>query len=110
MKKYLFMAAAALLTLTTGCEDFLDTESYTKKNSGNFPTSAEDASNMVTGVYATLNLVSTDYSSSNFFVSELASDDRFGGGGGFRGGGGRFGGGGASGCPEIYAGKACFFG
>lgn len=81
MKKYLFMAAAALLTLTTGCEDFLDTESYTKKNSGNFPTSAEDASNMVTGVYATLNLVSTDYSSSNFFVSELASDDRFGGGG-----------------------------
>lgn len=31
MKKYLLMAAAGLMTLTTGCENFLDTESYTKK-------------------------------------------------------------------------------
>ena len=30
------MAAAGLMTLTTGCENFLDTESYTKKNTGNF--------------------------------------------------------------------------
>ena len=75
------MAAAGLMTLTTGCENFLDTESYTKKNTGNFPSTATDAENMVTGVYSVLNIVTTDYNSSNFFVSELASDDRFGGGG-----------------------------
>ena len=81
MKKYLFMAVAALLTLTTGCEDFLDTESYTKKNTSNFPSTATDVDNMVTGVYAGLNLVAAEYAGSNFFVSEMASDERFGGGG-----------------------------
>lgn len=80
MKKYLALAAACLLSLS-GCENFLDTTNYTKKNSDNYPTSAADADNMVTGVYSILNGISRDYTSSNFFISELASDDRFGGGG-----------------------------
>lgn len=81
MKKYLFMAAAGLLALTAGCDDFLDTTNYTEKDSSNFPQTADDADQMVTGVYSVLNALSKDYSSTYFFISELASDDRFGGGG-----------------------------
>ncbi len=55
MKKILFIALAALLF--SSCEAFLDTESYTKKNTGNYPKTADDAIQMVTGVYATLNRV-----------------------------------------------------
>ena len=80
MKRYLLMAAVGLMSLTS-CEDFLDTESYTKQTSDNFPASSTDVDNMVTGVYSVLNTLSKDFTSSNFWVSELASDDRFGGGG-----------------------------
>lgn len=80
MKRYVLMLLAGLIWLSS-CEDFLDTESYTKQTSDNYPASAKDVDNMVTGVYTILNSLSTDYSSSYFFVSEVASDDRFGGGG-----------------------------
>ncbi len=66
--------------LCVGCNDFLDTESYTKKNVSNFPATVEDADQMVTGIYSCLNKFSEDPSSGFYIAPELASDDCFGGG------------------------------
>ena len=79
MKKIIYFASIALLL--TGCESFLDTESYTKKNTGNYPNTADDAIQMVTGVYAQLNKPVSNVANTYFYAAELASDDRFGGGG-----------------------------
>ena len=79
MKKVLYIAASALLF--TSCESFLDTESYTKKTTANFPVTEKDAIQMVTGVYATLNKSIANCQNTYFYLSELAADDRFGGGG-----------------------------
>lgn len=79
MKKILFIALAALLF--SSCEAFLDTESYTKKNTGNYPKTADDAIQMVTGVYATLNRVLANCGNSYYFAAQLLSDDMFAGGG-----------------------------
>jgi len=80
MKKIIFLALAATV-LFTSCEAFLDTESYTKKNTGNYPKTADDAIQMVTGVYATLNKVIANCGNSYYFAAQLLSDDMFGGGG-----------------------------
>jgi len=79
MKKILFIALAALLF--SSCEAFLDTASYTKKNTGNYPKTADDAVQMVTGVYATLNKVLANCGNSYYFAAQLLSDDLFAGGG-----------------------------
>jgi hypothetical protein len=63
------------------CEEFLDTENLTKYDSSNFPQSADDAAKVVTGVYAQLNRAIASPPSTYYYVSELASDERFGGGG-----------------------------
>ena len=76
MKKVLYIAASALLF--TSCESFLDTESYTKKTTGNYPVTEKDAIQMVTGVYATMNRSIANCQNTYFYLSELASDDRFG--------------------------------
>ncbi len=80
MKKILFLAIAGVLFLT-GCEDFLDSENLTKKNSENFPVNETDAQQLLTAVYATLNSPVSDCGTSYFLTAEVASDDRFGGGG-----------------------------
>lgn len=77
MKKVLYIAASALLF--TSCESFLDTESYTKKTTGNYPVTEKDAIQLVTGVYATLNKPIANCQNTYFYLAELASDDRFGG-------------------------------
>ena len=77
--KILYGTLAALLLAS--CEDFLDTESYTKKNTGNFPTSQADAEQMLTGVYSSLKSINEYSWNSGFMISEMASDDRLGGGG-----------------------------
>lgn len=79
MKKILLFTAT-ILTFSA-CEDFLDTESYTKKNTENYPTTEKDALEMVTGVYATMNNAMQNVQNTYFYAAELASDDRFGGGG-----------------------------
>ena len=79
MKNIFYIAFAALVF--TGCENYLDTESYTKKNTGNYPETADDAIQMVTGVYSTLNKSIANVQNTYFYAAELASDDRFGGGG-----------------------------
>jgi len=65
----------------SSCEKFLDTESFDKKNTGNFPVTVADANSMLTGIYTSLNTAMSDPQHSHFYMAELASDDRFGGGG-----------------------------
>lgn len=80
MKKILLYLVSGLLVFTS-CEDFLDTENYTKKTTGNFPSTLKDAEEMVAGIYATQSITSAAAQQTTYYISELASDDRFGGGG-----------------------------
>jgi hypothetical protein len=72
-----------LFAVFTSCEDFLDTESYTKQTTAKFPANVADAEKMLTGIYSTFNrsMSGVIVTTTPFYVSELASDDRFGGGG-----------------------------
>lgn len=77
MKRILYFISAAILTSLMSCENFLDTKNYNEKDLTNFPRTVEDANQMLTGAYASLNMDIL----SGFYLAELASDDRFGGGG-----------------------------
>ena len=80
-KNILYLIAASLcLLFLSGCDKFLDTQSYTKKNDGNFPVNETDAYQMVTGIYAMMNMNLADPEEDPFFVFDIASDDRLGGG------------------------------
>ena len=82
MKKnllYLIVTAVCLLMLG-GCDDFLDTQSLTKKDTSNFPVNETDATQMVNGIYVMLNNNLADPEEDPFFVFDIASDDRLGGG------------------------------
>lgn len=63
------------------CDSFLDSKSYTSKNSGNFPMTEEDALQLVTGIYNVFNQINYGGSSSYYMFANLASDERLGGGG-----------------------------
>ena len=77
----LFTIASALLALTA-CESFLDTTSFTDRNTGNFPSSEEDAMQLVTGIYSTLNLDLRDFAGECYLMqANICSDDQYGGGG-----------------------------
>jgi hypothetical protein len=80
MKK-IVLYVFAIVFAGTGCESFLDTESYTKKNSNNFPLNEDDAEQLLTGVYTTLSKAQESPANTYFFAAEIASDDRYGGGG-----------------------------
>lgn len=77
MKKILYLLS--IVSVFMSCDDFLDTENLTKKDSSNFPTTVQDAEMSLTGIYSTLhyNVVHENI----YVVSEILSDDRFGGGG-----------------------------
>ncbi|MCC8198212.1 MAG: RagB/SusD family nutrient uptake outer membrane protein [Tannerellaceae bacterium] len=79
MKKLLYLITCILVLAS--CEDFLDTENYVKKNTGNWPVTEDDATELLNSVYATLSDVSTNAADSYFYLAELASDEHFGGGG-----------------------------
>jgi hypothetical protein len=64
----------------SGCNDFLNSDNLTKKNSSNFPKTETDISQSLTGCYAMLRDFDDD-AQNPFIISELLSDDRFGGGG-----------------------------
>ena len=84
MKKTIIrlFAIASALFVFAACEDFLDTVSYTERNTSNFPASEEDAMQLVTGIYSTLNLDLRDYAGTSYIMqANLCSDDQFGGGG-----------------------------
>jgi hypothetical protein len=84
MKKYIITLSALVLAslVFAGCEKFLDTVSYTERNTSNFPASEEDARQLVTGIYATLNLDLRDFAGTGYIMqANLCSDDCYGGGG-----------------------------
>lgn len=66
--------------LFCGCSDFLDTESYTQKNSKNYPATENDMYLAVCAIYNKLLPTQGEIGFTQIFV-ELLSDDRFGGGG-----------------------------
>ncbi|MCR5071773.1 MAG: RagB/SusD family nutrient uptake outer membrane protein [Bacteroidales bacterium] len=77
----IFTVASALLAFTA-CDKFLDTTSYTERNTSNFPASEEDALQLVTGIYATLNLDLRENPGTCYIMqANLCSDDQYGGGG-----------------------------
>lgn len=77
MKRILYFISTAVFITLMSCENFLDTKNYNEKDLTNFPETVDDANQMLTGVYASLNVDVL----SGFYLAELASDDRFGGGG-----------------------------
>ncbi len=81
MKKLIYLAVAAATMLFISCEDFLDTENLTKKDTSNYPQTLTDAQQVVAGIYNNLNVVCANPQYSFLYVAELASDDRLGGGG-----------------------------
>lgn len=82
MKKIIFIGLSLCFSLVfTGCEDFLDTENYTKQNTSNFPGTLADAEKSLTAIYSTFSAAIGEAPHSHFYMAELASDDRFGGGG-----------------------------
>ncbi|GHT13138.1 starch-binding protein [Bacteroidia bacterium] len=84
MKKIYYLAMGAMMFCAAGCDDFLDTENLTEKNTANFPQTLADAEQVLAGIYNNLgDAVGVDQQVQHSFLmlSELASDDRFGGGG-----------------------------
>ena len=83
MKKILKYTSALVLAslVFAGCEKFLDTTSYTESNTSNYPASAQDAMQLVTGIYAALNQASYEPSAHSFIANMTMSDECFGGGG-----------------------------
>ena len=62
----------------TSCEDFLDSENLTKKDTSNYPQTPSDADQLLTGVYSIFGRM--EPLCHTFFISELMSDNCFGGG------------------------------
>lgn len=79
MKKLIYIFIAGLLLW--GCEDFLDTDPLTDKTSANFPQTSADAEQMMAGIYTIMNNLQHQVDRSPFFIWEVASDDKLGGGG-----------------------------
>ena len=80
MKKLIYLVVAALMFAS--CDDFLATENLTQKNSKNFPVNETDATQMITAIYATMNIaVQKGVNKTYFYIAQVASDDCYGGGG-----------------------------
>ena len=80
-KNILYLIAAAFCVMfLAGCDDFLDTQNLTKKDTSNFPVNETDATQMVNGIYSVMNRNLADPEEDPFFIFDIASDDRLGGG------------------------------
>ena len=82
MKKTIkYVLASVLCLLTFGaCDSFLDTVNLTQKDTSNFPVNETDAVQMVNGIYVVMNSNLADPEEDPFFIFDIASDDRLGGG------------------------------
>ena len=90
MKRYIFMKVKGIVKvlpfylftflLLSSCEDFLDTDNLTMKDTSNFPINETDATQMVNGIYSVMNRNLADPEEDPFFIFDIASDDRLGGG------------------------------
>lgn len=83
MKKIMKIAAVAALAFSfVSCESFLDSTNYWSKTTADFPSNADDAANMITGIYNNLNIsIGNNVHLNHFLWSLASSDDCFGGGG-----------------------------
>ncbi|MFA5555400.1 MAG: RagB/SusD family nutrient uptake outer membrane protein, partial [Phycisphaerae bacterium] len=79
MKKIVYLFS--LIFIFSSCSDFLETEPLTTKVNTNFYKTPADVEQALYGIYSLLNPGLNPFMHS-FFVSEIMSDDRFGGGGG----------------------------
>ncbi len=78
MKK--IISLLLIILFLTGCsESFLDTKNLTQTTTSNFPKNPADANQLLTGIYSVL--PSFGGFGNILLLSELMSDDRFGGGG-----------------------------
>ena len=77
--KYI-IASLFCVMLFAACDDFLDTDNLTMKDTSNFPLNETDAFQMVNGIYAVMNRNLADPEEDPFFIFDIASDDRLGGG------------------------------
>lgn len=75
MKKLIILSI--ILCVCYGCDDFLDTKDLSNKNNQNFPVTVADLESMLPPVYQCL--AAEEYG--EFFLSTIASDEAFGGGG-----------------------------
>ncbi|MBO4843549.1 MAG: RagB/SusD family nutrient uptake outer membrane protein [Bacteroidales bacterium] len=84
MKKIFTYIAFALALVATGCDmdSILDSTNFNKKDTGNFPQTAADADQILTGVYNRLpRMYQESYAwQSSIFIANAASDDCFGAG------------------------------
>ena len=79
MKKIIYLIT--FLFLLSSCEDFLNFDPITDKTSATFPSTIEEVKQMMAGIYTTMNNESQQTDMSYFFVMEVASDEKLGGGG-----------------------------
>ena len=77
---YQLICAICVICGICACEDFLDTDNLTMKDTSNFPINETDATQMVNGIYSVMNRNLADPEEDPFFVFDIASDDRLGGG------------------------------
>ena len=77
--KYIICAICVVCGLWS-CDDFLDTDNLTMKDTSNFPVNETDAFQMVNGIYSVMNRNLADPEEDPFFIFDIASDDRLGGG------------------------------
>lgn len=68
------------MIMLAACSDFLNTEDLTQKNSSNFPKTPEDINASLLSAYAAMGEITDPYWQNFFLLSEIMSDDRFGGG------------------------------
>lgn len=83
MKKITKIAAILALAFSfASCESFLDSTNYWSKTTADFPSTQDDAVQMVTGIYNNLNVaIGTGPHYGHFLWSMASSDDCLGGGG-----------------------------
>lgn len=81
MKKILIVFSL-LAPALAGCENFLDTESLTEKDTSNTPSTELEINQLLTGVYmSAMFMENQELAKNSFMVAEIFSDDRFAGGG-----------------------------
>lgn len=81
MKKILNIIAVACVAMSiVSCDSVLDTESYTKQNTSNFPASVNDVNNELAAAYAAMCDLNNYPLELPYFVDDIMSDDNLGGG------------------------------
>lgn len=79
--KNIYLLGLLVMAILSGCSDFLNTESYTKKDTGNFPANEQDMYSLLIAAYSNQIALRQPETTRDFFVvSEIRSDDRLGGG------------------------------